>query len=65
MKNNLTKKPEIWQQPKNVNEAYKFGAIVNYRGKLYISLVSKNAWEPSLAMWDECGQAYECGAYPS
>lgn len=36
----------VWSQPSGAHDAYNTGDIVNYNGKLYISLIDGNAWSP-------------------
>ena len=41
-----------WEQPDSTN-AYMTGDKVTYNGKIWVSTVDNNAWEPSIYGWNE------------
>lgn len=45
----------IWTQPLCTADAYNFGDIVSYNGKLYKSIIAANVWSPDAypAGWEE------------
>lgn len=42
----------IWSQPSGAHDAYGEGDIVEYNGKLYISIVEANTWQPGVYGWE-------------
>lgn len=49
--------PEIpeWEQPSSTNP-YKLGDKVRHNGKVWISVVDNNVWEPGVYGWDEVSE---------
>ena len=49
--------PEIpeWEQPSSTNP-YKLGDKVRHNGKVWISIVDNNVWEPGVYGWDEVSE---------
>jgi hypothetical protein len=41
-----------WVQPTGAHDAYAIGAIVSRNGKLWISIVASNVWEPGSYGWE-------------
>lgn len=43
----------IWTQPLGASDAYAKGDTVSHIGKLWVSSVASNVWEPGVYGWDE------------
>ena len=41
-----------WEQPDSTN-AYKSGDMVSHNGKIWMSIVDNNVWEPGVYGWNE------------
>lgn len=42
-----------WSQPLGATDAYKTGDKVSHNGKVWVSTVDNNVWEPGVYGWDE------------
>lgn len=42
-----------WVQPLGGHDSYGLGAIVQHKGKVWISLYAANSWEPGVFGWEE------------
>ena len=42
-----------WVQPLGATDAYKAGDKVSHNGKVWVSTVDNNVWEPGVYGWDE------------
>lgn len=42
-----------WVQPLGASDAYNKGDVVSHKGKLYVSDVDANVWEPGVYGWTE------------
>ena len=43
----------IWSQPLGATDAYKKGDKVSHKGKIWVSDVENNVWEPGVYGWSE------------
>lgn len=43
----------IWTQPIGAVDAYQTGDVVTHTGKMWISTVDDNVWEPGIYGWEE------------
>lgn len=41
-----------WEQPDSTN-AYKIGDKVSHNGKVWLSIIDNNSWEPGIYGWEE------------
>lgn len=44
---------DIWTQPLGAHDAYAKGDVVSHNGKLWVSDVDGNVWEPGVYGWSE------------
>jgi len=44
-----------WRQPTGAQDAYMKGDKVRYDGKVWVSTVDNNVWQPGVYGWDEVG----------
>lgn len=42
-----------WVQPVGAHDAYRSGAVVTHDGKMWVSLIPFNVWEPGVSGWRE------------
>lgn len=43
----------VWTQPVGATDAYKMGDKVSHNGKIWVSTVDNNVWEPGVYGWEE------------
>lgn len=56
------KSGDPWAQPHGAHDAYRQGAEVTHNGKVWVSLVGANVWEPGISGWRELAPDDEDGA---
>lgn len=43
----------VWSQPVGASDAYSKGDKVSHKGKIWVSIVDANVWEPGVYGWQE------------
>jgi hypothetical protein len=43
----------LWVQPQGAHDAWQAGERVSYNGKIYVSTIDNNIWEPTVYGWEE------------
>ncbi len=43
----------VWTQPVGATDAYNKGDKVSHKGKIWVSIIDANVWEPGVYGWEE------------